>query len=243
MNNEAPLEKPVGIREKRSAEAACRTIYVVDNDPDLQQAMSQALERADYTVISFSLAESLLAAVDGQTMGVLILDLSPVDMPGLALQNELKKRGIGLKTIFISDSGTIETTVQAIKGGAIDFIEKPFSDQRLLNSVDEARAAAIAEEKKRGQRSVIEDRCKRLTHREREIMNFLIRGDTNREMAQRTGLSCRTIEIHRSKIMRKLEASSLPELVRMVYANSDFQPEEVLVDIGRTLWLSGDQVA
>lgn len=241
MNNEASLGKTSGSREERSVESACRAIYVVDKDPDLRRAISLALEQANYTIRSFSLAEALLAAVDERTRGILILDLSLADMPGLMLQNKLKKRDIGLKTIFISDSGTIETSVQAMKEGAIDFIEKPFSDQRLLNSVDEALAVAIAEEKKRRQNSVIRERYERLTQREREIMHFLIRGDTNREMAERTGLSSRTVEIHRSKIMRKLQADSLPDLVRMVYTNSDFQPEEVLVDIGQSLRLSKER--
>jgi two-component system response regulator FixJ len=242
MNNEMPTGKTSGIRAGQSVERACRTIYVVDNDPVLRRAMPLALERANYTVKCFSLAEALLAAVDEQTRGILILDLSLSDMPGLTLQKELKKRGIGLKTIFISDSGTIETTVQAIKEGAIDFIEKPFSDQRLLNSVAEALAVAIAEEKTRRQRSEIGERYQRLTQREREIMGFLIRGDTNRKLAERMGLSSRTVEIHRSKIMRKLQATSLPDLVRMVYTNSDFQPEDVLVDIGRSLRLPKDPV-
>jgi len=237
MNNETPMGTMPGIRKLMPAEIICRSVYILDNDPDGRRAVSMLLEAANYTVSSFTCAEALLSAVDEKTTGILILNLSLAGMPGLVLQNELKKRGIGLKTIFTSTSATIEMSVQAIKGGAVDFLEKPFTDEQLLNSVEEALAAAIADEKKRRQRSALENRYDRLTRREREIMNLLIRGETSRKLAERLGLSSRTVEIHRSKIMRKLEAESLPDLVRMVYTNGDFQPEEVLFDISPSLLL------
>jgi len=228
VNDETPKGTASGIRQLRSIESVCRTVFIVNDDPAARRAIAAG-------------ARALLAAVDEQTTGILILDLTLIDIPGLMLQGELKKRGIGLKSIFISDSGTIDTCVQAIKGGAIDFIEKPFSDMQLLNSVNEALAEAIADEKKRRERSVLEKRCERLTRREREVMNLLIRGETNRKLAERMGLSSRTVEIHRSKIMRKLEAASLPDLVRMVYTNGDFQPEDVLVNITQSLRLAKNQ--
>lgn len=235
MNNEAPMGMTSGIRQPRSAQGACRTVYVVDNDMELWAAMSLVLERAHYTVTSFASAKALLATINDRSTGILILDFSLVDMSGLTLQNELKRHGIGLKTIFISGSGTIATSVQAIKAGAIDFIEKPFTEQKLLNSVDEARAVAIADEKRHRQRTLHEKRYEQLTRREREIMNFLIRGDTNQKLAERIGVSKRTIEVHRSNIMRKLEAASLSDLVRMACMHSDIHPEEVLVAISPSL--------
>jgi two-component system response regulator FixJ len=241
MNGETPMGTDSGIRQLRSAESVCRTVFIVDDDPAARRATAAPLEAARFTVRFFPSAEALLAAVDERTTGILILDLTLSDMPGLKLQSELKKRGIGLKTIFISGSGTIETSVQAIKGGAIDFVEKPCSDKQLLNSVNQALAEAIANEKKRRERTVIEKRYERLTRREREVMKFLIRGETNRKLAERMGLSSRTVEIHRSKIMRKLEATTLPDLVRMMYTNGDVRPEEVLVDITQSLRLAKDQ--
>ena len=235
MKNEAPMGMTAGVRQPKSAQSACRTVYVVDNDLDLWTTMSVVLERAHYTVTFISSAKALLATIDDRSMGILILDLPLIDMSGLTLQNELKTRGIGLKTIFISGSGTVATSVQAIKAGAIDFIEKPFSAQQLLNSVDEARAVAITEEKQRSQRSLYRKRYEQLTRRELEIMNFIIRGDTNRKLAQRMGLSSRTVEIHRSNIMRKLEVASLPDLVRIACMQSDLHPGEVLVDIRQSL--------
>jgi two-component system, LuxR family, response regulator FixJ len=241
MNNEAHGGTTSGISKLMPAERICRSVYIVHDDPDERRAVSMLLEAANYAVSPYTCAKALLSVVDEKTTGILILDLSLADMSGLVLQNELQKRGIGLKTIFISASATIGTSVQAIKGGAVDFLAKPFTDEQLLNSVEEALAAAIAEEKKRRQRSALENRYNRLTRREREIMNLLIRGDSSRKLAERLGLSSRTVEIHRSKIMRKLEAETLPDLVRMVYTNGDFQPEEVLIDISPSLLLQKDK--
>jgi FixJ family two-component response regulator len=204
-------------------------------------ALSLLFGNANYAVKSFGSARTLLAAVTEQTTGVLILDLSVADMSGLALQAELRKRGIGLKTIFISGHGNIEKSVLAIKGGAIDFIEKPFSEKHLLNSVAEALLLVDAEAEERRQHESMDKRYELLTPREREVMKFLVSGDSNRELAERLGLSSRTVEIHRSKIMRKMKAGSLQDLVRMVFASSKREPEEVLIDISRSLRLQEDQ--
>jgi len=198
---------------------------------------------AGYTVKAFTSPASLLDVVNEKTAGVLILDLFMTTMSGLELQINLRDRGIGLKTIFISGNGDIKNTVQAMRGGAIDFIEKPYTNKRLLNSVEEALGLVNAEEKKRRQTASLDQRYEKLTPREREIMNFLVRGDSSRKLAERLGLSSRTVEIHRSKIMHKLEVASLPELVRMVYMNGNSQPEEVLMDIRQSLYLQDDQKA
>jgi len=234
-HNEAPTGPTPGFGYTRDVESACRTVFVLDDDPDLWREMSPVLERANYTVRSFSSPEALLAASDYRTTGILILDLSLVDMSATALQNDLNTQGIGSKIICISDAGTIEMSVQAIKAGAINFIGKPFSARQLLYSVDEARTVAIDEEKKRRKRSQHRKRYEQLTRRELEIMNFIIRGDTNRKLAERMGLSSRTVEVHRSNIMRKLKASSLPDLVLMACMHSDLHPGEVLVDISQSL--------
>jgi two-component system response regulator FixJ len=231
MNNECNKAPPSDSSQSRSAEKDIRTVYIVEDDPAVRLALSLLLESADYVVKSFGSAESLLAAVNEKTAGVLILDHFLENMSGLTLQAELTKRGVALKTIFISGCGDVEKSVQAIKGGAIDFIEKPYTNEQILNSVEEALLRVTAGENKRRQRDTLDKRYKRLTTREREIMKFLVRGDSSRKLAERLGLSSRTIDIHRSKIMHKLEVSSLPDLVRMVYTSSDTLPEEVLIDI------------
>jgi FixJ family two-component response regulator len=230
-----------GFRQSSPAGRKCRAVYIVDDDPGVCHALTVLLENAHYAVESFTSARSLLAALNEKTTGILILDLFLADMSGLALQAELRNRGIGLKIIFISGHGDIEKSVQAIKGGAIDFIEKPYTSKRLLNSVEETLLLVNTENKKFRQQDALEERYERLTPREREIMNFLVRGVSSRKLADHLGLSSRTVEIHRSKIMHKLEVASLPDLVRMVCTSSNAQPEEVLIDIRQSLQLQDDQ--
>lgn len=241
MNNKTHKGTSFGFRQLRPARKRCRSVYIVDDDPAVCHALVLLLENAEYVVTPFISAESLLATVSEETRGVLILDLLIGDMSGLELQAELRKRGIGLKTIFISGHGNIEKSVLAIKGGAIDFIEKPFTNKQILKSVEEALSLVNAEEEERRQRDSLEKRCERLTPREREVMNFLVSGVSNQELAERLGLSRRTVEIHRSKVMRKMEAGTLQDLVRMVFASSNSQPEEILIDIGQSLRLQEDQ--
>jgi two-component system response regulator FixJ len=241
MTNQEQEVTPFGFRHSGPAGRKCRAVYIVDDDPGVCHALTILLENADYAVESFSSAQSLLAALNEKTTGILILDLFLADMSGLALQAELRNRGIGLKTIFISGHGDIEKSVQAIKGGAIDFIEKPYTGKLLLSVVEEALRLVNAEAMKRRLQDTLDNRCERLTPREREIMHFLIRGDSSRKLAERLGLSSRTVEIHRSKIMHKLEVASLPDLVRLVYMNGNSQPEEVLMDIRQSLYLQDDQ--
>jgi two-component system, LuxR family, response regulator FixJ len=241
MNSEAHIGIPSGPGPPRPGGERCRNVYIVADDAAVCDALTLLLGSKGYTVKSFTSAGSLLAVANEKTTGVLILDLFMTNISGLELQAELRSRGIGLKTIFISGYGNIEKTVQAIKGGAIDFIEKPYTSKQLLNSVEEALRLVNAENRKCRQQYTLEKRYERLTPRELEIMNFLVRGVSSRKLAERLGLSSRTVEIHRSKIMHKLEVASLPDLVRMVYTSGNSQPEEVLIDIHQSLQFRNDQ--
>jgi two-component system response regulator FixJ len=234
MNAEDHRAPPSGSSLLRSAGSRIRDVYIVEDDPEERRVLSRLLESAECTVKSFGSADSLLATVNRKTAGVLILDHSLENMSGLALQAELGNRGVGLKIIFISGCGVIGEAVSAIKEGAIDFIEKPYTDKQLLDSVEEALLLVNAEEKKRRRRDTLDNRYERLTPRELEIMGFLVKGESSRKLAQRLGLSSRTVDIHRSRIMHKLEADSLPELVRLVCSSRDYLPEEVLIDIRQT---------
>jgi len=241
MNTEDHKAPPSDSSQLHSAEKHLRAVYIVEDDPAERHALSLLLESADYVVRSFGSAESLLATVNEKTAGTLILDHSLENMSGLSLQAELRNRGVGLKVIFISACGDIRNSVQAIKGGAIDFIEKPYTNKQLLNSVEEALLLVTAEEKNRRRRDTLDKRYERLTPREQEIMKFLIRGDSSRKLAERLGLSSRTVDIHRSKIMHKLEVASLPDLVRMVYTSNNSLPEEVLIDIRQSPHFRNDK--
>jgi FixJ family two-component response regulator len=241
MNSEEQSGTVSGSGPPRHARDRCHNVYIVDDDAAVCDAVALLFESKGYTVKSFTCPESLLALVNEKSTGVLILDLFMTKMSGLALQAKLRDRGIALKTIFISGQGDIGKAVQAIKGGAIDFIEKPYISNQLLNSVEEALSLVNAEVMSRRQTDPVKQRYERLTLREREIMNFLVRGVSSRQLAERLGLSRRTVEIHRSRIMHKLEVASLPELVRMVYTSGNAQPEEVLIDIRQCLQFQDDQ--
>jgi len=241
MTNQTKRDIPSASSQPPPVGEGCRTIYIVDDDSAVCHALTLLFENADYTVMPFASAESLLASVSEASTGVLILDLNMADMSGLELQAELRKRGIGLKTIFISGYGNVEKSVLAIKGGALDFIEKPFTNKQLLNSVGNAMLLASAEQEECTRRQTLENKYERLTPREREVMTYLVSGVSNKNLAEQLGLSSRTVEIHRSKIMRKMGVTSLQDLVRMVYASNNNRPKEVLIDISQSLHLREDQ--
>lgn len=228
MNIQTDIVPPTEGGEPRQSKEACRTIYIVDKDPAVHQALARLFQRHEYAVVPFASAASLLASIGEAARGVLILDLDTGDMPGLQLQDELRKRHIGLKIIFLSGNGNVEKSVQAMKGGAVDFIEKPYRNRQLLKSIELAFEIANAEEEEALQRDVMAKKYERLTPREREVLKYIVSGISNRELAARLGVSSRTVEIHRARVMAKMEAPSLQELVRMMCFSGNGRPEELL---------------
>jgi two-component system response regulator FixJ len=211
-----------------------RCVYLIEDDPVDLYRLSNLLLEADYQVKVFASGEALLAVVDETIRGVLVLEMILADMTGVALQSRLVTRGINLKPIFISALGTIGTCVQAMRGGAVDFSEKPFTDDQFLGSVKLAVTEAIANDKLLRPHSAGDQGYQPLTPRQREIMNLLAQGQSNRKLAEQLGLSTRTVEVHRADIMRKLAAGSLAELVRMAYKNDNRRPEEMLFTVRST---------
>jgi FixJ family two-component response regulator len=149
------------------------------------------------------------------TSGILVLDQRMTGMTGLDLQQVLAERGIDLPIIFISGHGNVPLSVMAMKAGAMDFIEKPFSNEVLLANIQEAFRKLEVQEKERRRKQAITRRYETLTPREKEILAFIVEGTSNKDLAERLQISNRTIEVHRSRIMHKMQAASLPELVRM----------------------------
>lgn len=232
MNIQTSVVPPTDAGQTHRSGEACRTIYVVDKDPAVHQALTRLFSRQKYTVVPFASAASLLDSIGEAATGVLILDLDTGDMPGLELQQELRRRRIGLKIIFLSGNGNVEKSVQAIKAGAVDFIEKPYRNKQLLQSIETALQLANAEEEQRRYREAVATRIERLTPREREVLLYIVAGISNRDLAQQLGVSSRTVEIHRAKIMAKMQAASLQDLVRMMYLSGDYRPEELLANGG-----------
>jgi two-component system response regulator FixJ len=211
-----------------------RCVYLIEDDPIERNRLCTLLSEANYSVQVFPSGGALLAEVDKTTRGVLVLELLLADMSGLALQSRLVTSSINLKPILISAAGTIEMCVQAMRGGAVDFIEKPFTDEQLMRSVKLAATEVIANDKLLRPHGAGDQVYKALTPRQREIMNLLVKGQSNRKLAEHLGLSTRTVEVQRAAIMRKLAAGSLAELVRMAYMNDNRRPEEILLTVRST---------
>jgi RNA polymerase sigma factor (sigma-70 family) len=191
------------------------TVYIVDDDPAVCPALSGFLASHGYTVREFTSAEDFLKTINHGAQGVLVLDYHLGRMSGLELQTELAARGNEWPIIFISGRGDVPTSVKAMKQGAVNFLEKPFHNRELLENLREAFLHAEQSRQERTVRRAIEERCKRLTPREKEIMQYLVSGVSNKKLAARLGVSNRTVEVHRSRIMAKMNADSLASLVRM----------------------------
>jgi FixJ family two-component response regulator len=196
--------------------ASNRTVYLVDDDEAIRHALCLFLETVNLTVREFASAEAFLEGISKSEHSVLVLDLRMRGMSGLELQAQLKARGIEIPIIFISGHGDVQLSVIAMKAGAVDFLEKPFENSAILNSLNEAFAKEESRIRELDRIAKIEKRCDSLTPREREVMKYIVKGMSNRTLAEHLGLSNRTIEVHRARVMTKMGAESLPDLVRKV---------------------------
>ena len=199
-----------------TAAARGRLVYVVDDDDALRDALRFLLESAGYNAETFAEAEQFLAAPRLVPGACIILDVRMPGMSGIELQRELARRGSTLPIIFLTAHGDVPMAVGAVKEGAFDFIEKPFEDDRLLRLVDEALKldAAVRERMTRHLTAVA--RLDTLTPREREVLDCVVAGKLNKRTAEELGISIKTVEAHRAKLMQKLRVDSAAQLVRLV---------------------------
>ena len=191
-----------------------RHIYLVDDDMAVCHALSVFLESCGYLVRAFPSAEAFLSGASAVKDGVILLDQRMTGMSGLELQKELNRRHIDLPIIFITGHGDVQMSVKAVKAGAIDFLEKPFSNEALLASIREAFLQSDHHKRHRESVAEMRRRYASLTEREREVMQHVVAGLSNRHLAEQLGVSDRTVEVHRSRGMKKMGADSLPDLVR-----------------------------
>jgi len=193
-------------------------VYVVDDDAAVRDALSMLLEAAGYAAATFPAASDFLDTCTPSSQGCIILDVDMPDMDGPALQEELIRRGVQLPVIFLSGKGTIPLTVRTIKAGAIDFLTKPVDGSVLLDRVQKAleKSSFLLKRVRANQSNA--SRLKKLTEREREIMVLTVAGHTSKEIAQRLGISYRTVEIHRAHVLQKTGAANLLELARIANA-------------------------
>jgi FixJ family two-component response regulator len=190
-------------------------IFLVDDDAAVRDALCLYLEATGFAVRTFDSAETFLGEIDEMGRGVLVLDQRMTGMSGLELQSELKVRGVEMPTIFITGHGDVPMSVRAMKEGATDFLEKPFRNSDLLASIEQVLAQDAVKMEDYLYQAGVREKYDSLTPREKEVMEHIVRGLPNKSVAQLLGVSMRTIEAHRGRVMEKMDARSLPDLVRM----------------------------
>lgn len=194
-----------------------RTVYIVDDDPAVCDALAKLVETVDFNVKTFSTAQEFLDSYDSSQPACLILDVRMPGMSGLALQTKLQEDGADIPIIFISGHGDVAMATEALRGGAVDFIEKPFRNQVLLDRINEAFSKADKTRQIREDREAARAKLELLTPREREVMELVKSGKSSRVIAEELGLSQKTVEVHRSSIMKKVAVNSVVELVALAY--------------------------
>lgn len=201
--------------------ALAETVFVVDDEASMRDSLRFLLESVGLRVETYPEAGEFLDSWSPERAGCIVTDVRMRGMSGLELQEELVRRAIDVPVIVITGHGDVPMAVRAMKSGAIDFLQKPFSDQALLDRVQQAIEIAQDKRRSRAERVEIEGRLSLLTPREREIADLLVDGKANKEIAGELGLSTRTVEGHRAHIMDKLGADSFADLVRLVLADRD----------------------
>jgi two-component system response regulator FixJ len=191
------------------------TIYVVDDDDGMRRALDTLLSTVGYKTAVFSRPGEFLSQFKSETHGCLVLDIRMPEMSGLEVQQELNSMGATLPVIFITGHGDVPMAVQAMKEGAFEFIQKPFRDQELLDRINHALKQDAEYRNNAARRSEVQHRLESLTAREKQVMDFIVDGNANKVIAIDLGLSERTVEIHRAKVMEKMGARSVAHLVKL----------------------------
>jgi len=190
-------------------------VYIIDDDPSVREAISDLIRSVGVRVRSFSSAQEFLQSQRDDVPGCLILDVRLPGLSGLDLQTELSSAGVQIPIIFITGFGDVPMTVRAMKAGALEFLTKPFREQELLDAVQKSLEIDRSARKQRLEISELRRRYDDLTSRQRQVMSLVIRGMLNKQIAGELGTSEVTVKVHRSRMMLKMQAESLPELVRM----------------------------
>uniref|UniRef100_A0A7C2NZX1 Response regulator transcription factor n=1 Tax=Schlesneria paludicola TaxID=360056 RepID=A0A7C2NZX1_9PLAN len=198
------------------------TVFVIDDDPALRKSLRWLMESIGLRVATFASSQEFLSAYDSEQPGCIVLDVRMPGMSGLELQERLREQGCQLPILVMTAFGDVPMAVRAMKAGAVHFFEKPVSDQALLDHVQ----SALADNRRRRMESQhhrdAAERYARLTAREAEVIELVVQGLSSKEIGHQLGVSFKTVEAHRAKIMRKMEADSVPHLIRLYL---DLPPE------------------
>jgi FixJ family two-component response regulator len=190
-------------------------VFVIDDDASVRKALARFLKAAGFRSQLFASAEEFLKQPAPDAPACALLDVSMPGLSGLDLQHALAERDVRLPVIFITGHGDIPMSVHAMKAGAADFLTKPFNAPDLLAAVHQAIARHAEALQAQAAETAVQQRAETLSQREREVMELVVRGLLNKQSGHKLGVSEKTIKAHRAQVMRKMQANSLPELVRM----------------------------
>ncbi len=191
-------------------------VHIVDDDEAMRDSLKWLLESRGLEVELYSSGEAFLRAFNSDFCGCLVLDVRMPGMSGLDLYEQLRARASTLPVIFITGHGDVPMAVSALKQGAADFIEKPFNDQDMLRLIEACMKQDRAAACKRAENAIAARRLEGLTQREREVLDLIVTGKLNKQIADELGISIKTVEVHRSRVMEKMGANSVAELVQLV---------------------------
>jgi len=196
------------------------TVFIIDDDRGVRNSIRELVLSVGLAAEAFDSARSYLDCYDAQRPGCLVLDVRMAHMSGLALQARLAEMGAQIPIVFISGHGDIAMAVGAVKRGAVDFVQKPYQEQQLLDAINEALARDAEQracaERANDRAGELAERIGALTPREREIMDLALKGQSNKVIAKALGISYRTVELHRSRLVEKLGVASIAELTHLI---------------------------
>jgi RNA polymerase sigma factor (sigma-70 family) len=191
------------------------TVYIVDDDPSIRTSLARLMRSVNLRAETFASAQDFLEREPPQDSGCVVLDIKMPGKTGLELQQEMESLGVALPIVFLSGHGDVPMSVQAMKHDAVDFLEKPVGEGDLLSAVRLAIDRNIQARRERAIRSEIRERINTLTPRERQALDLVVRGMITKQIASELGVSEKTAKVHRARMMKKMEAGSVAQLVQM----------------------------
>ncbi len=206
------------VRDVKQAQAGPARVYIVEDDPAVSDALSQLIQMHGYSTLNFASAEAFMASLEPDWTGCAILDIRLPGLDGLQLQATLSQRGSKLGVIIVTGHGDSKNSRTAFKLGAVDFLEKPIDVDALLEAIATSMSAGAQRQRSDAEYAELASRLERLTARENEVLDLILDGKHSREVAQLLGISPRTVEVYKSRLMEKLQVNRTNDLLRIVIA-------------------------